>query len=109
MNATVSALIRHCANCKKRLRADNKFDICFACRKGGAAATGDEAPPARRSGSKDTLKRFRVVAHALGRDPDKLLAGFAEGWVRRLQDRAEAMEDDNFQLPSERAAADADD
>jgi hypothetical protein len=38
-----------------------------------------------RNGRKESLKRFRTLASALGKDPDELLADFAEGWIATLE------------------------
>lgn len=110
MTSEASDPVRSCSQCGKKLRSNNTRGICSGCTKGGAAAeaSGGEG---RKSAARDktVLKRFRVVAAALGVDPEGLLEGFARSWLKRLQDRVEAHSDDDFVLPSERAAREADD
>jgi hypothetical protein len=69
-----------------KLRGNTGPDECWNCRSGKTAADG-EAPPTSRvkNSRRDTLKKFRTLASALGKDPDELLADFAEGWIATLE------------------------
>lgn len=44
------------------------------------------SPP--RKARSDVVKRFKVVATAVGVDPDKLIAEFCEGWLERIRTSA---------------------
>ena len=83
---------RKCKKCEKPLRSNNQHDTCHACRLSGAVEpTGDEAPPSterKPKAKRDALKRFKVVASALGVDPDALIAAFCEGWLDRVKSSA---------------------
>lgn len=85
---------RKCTNCSKQLRSNNQHETCSECRKTGAAtAEGDgggqtaSRPPTRKAKT-DAQKRFKVVASALGVDPDNLIAEFCEGWLARIRTSA---------------------
>ena len=88
------------AGCGKTLRSTNTQGVC------GSGCLSDEAPPSMRAGGSaggrskaakvdappaapGALGRFRVVAEALGKDPDALLEAFAESWLGALRERVE--------------------
>jgi hypothetical protein len=93
--------------CGKGLQARNRKGVCTSgclspeaspsVRARGVGAATDELDVDVRGGElsskakqrKETLQRFRVVASALGRDPDELLHAFAEGWLAELRGRLE--------------------
>jgi hypothetical protein len=88
---------RTCSSCSKKLRRDNATDTCSACKKApktGAraaprpakAARTVEAPPADGT----ELERFKVVATALGFDPDELMATWAAVWLGQLREKVGA-------------------
>lgn len=99
----MSADVRVCPHCGKKLRVDNRVGVCSACQvQGRTLANAPEAPDAslydvkttgERTASKparaksDVLKRFRVVAAALDEDADALLEAFAESWLAQLKER----------------------
>lgn len=63
--------------CTKKLRANNGTGMC------GSGCESKEAPPAKQGGSSSTgvMKRFRTVAHALGKDPNVILEEAAKTWL----------------------------
>lgn len=42
--------------------------------------------PAAGAEAQETLRRFRLLAEAIGADPDEVLAGFASTWLARARD-----------------------
>lgn len=76
------------SDCGKTLRDSNTTGMCSSgCRSPEAPASLrapgvelDGAPGKRRSAS-DTIKRFRIVAFALGKDPDAILEEAAQAWL----------------------------
>lgn len=79
------AVVKTCSRpgCGKQLRERNQSGLCTSgCR-------SPEAPSYVREGggsteataSDDVMKRFRVVAKALGKDPDAILRDAAEEWL----------------------------
>lgn len=84
---------KSCSSCGKRLNSNNTKDTCSKCRVGkrtapreAKAARTVAAPP---SDGKE-LERFKVVATALGFDPDELIAQFAAEWLEQLRDKVGA-------------------
>lgn len=105
-----------CLHCPRKLRKDNRRGICTDCAKAGrvdlngrttrdldnenyrrrhgsaakvvAFAKGGVKPPPKRS-EMSALERFRVVAEALGHDPDALLEEFADSYLESLRKAAE--------------------
>lgn len=99
---------RTCPYDGKKLRSDNTKGICSKCQARGrtleGAPKGDEssiydvqAPSERKASTArpakpskpevSSLKRFRVVAEALGEDADALLEAFADSWLEQLRGR----------------------
>lgn len=80
---------KHCVKCSRKLRSDNTGDTCSYCKKGLRPPTGGEAtgeqPTTKRRAASDTLKRFRVVANALGKDPDAILEEAAQEWLSAIE------------------------
>ncbi len=79
--------------CGKKLHGNNKGDACRGCITGertapkpAKAARTVVAP--RREG--DGLERFKVVATALGYEPDELMASFAAAWLEQLREKVGA-------------------
>ena len=102
--------VKTCAKCGKKLRSDNTKGICGqagpcarrAAAGGVAADAGDddilertggtkpaEAPPKTKS---DAMKRFRVVAEAMGYDPEQLLSTYCEGWLAAVKAEVDKIE-----------------
>jgi hypothetical protein len=82
---------RNCAKCGKKLRANNTGADCWSCRTNGtgeAQSASSPVPGPGRRAKSDAQKRFKVVATALGVDPDKLIAEFCEGWLERVRGSA---------------------
>lgn len=78
---------RQCADCGKRLNRNNQVGRCWQCSSKSAKPAGAQSNAPRSSassGDADTIKRFKTVATALGVNPDRLLATFAEGWLERV-------------------------
>lgn len=85
--------------CGKKLRPRNKKGVCSsgclspdAPRSLRAKGTGQPGPAQAASlpsSNPQSLVRFRVVAEALGKDPDALLEEFAQGWLDELRGRVE--------------------
>lgn len=76
--------------CTKQLRSNNTSGVC------GSGCRSPEAPPSQRDPAldddvlddkpkkrraSDTMKNFRAVASALGKDPDAILEEAAEEWL----------------------------
>jgi len=91
------------SGCTKKLRKDNAKGVCSSnCdspeapaaqrAKGiGAAAPKHEAAkeiyaPEKLSHA-ETIKIFRDVAEAVGRDPDEMIAEFAQAWLDGLREK----------------------
>jgi hypothetical protein len=73
------------AGCGKRLRSNNTKGVCSS----GCLATGEPGERERSKASKGVLKRFRIVAGALGKDPNALIEEFAGEWLKTLLGRLE--------------------
>lgn len=76
---------RNCSKCGKKLHWKNKGGECPDCRPAAPAAGGGQGSSRAKS---DVVKRFKVVASALGVDPDNLIAEFCEGWLERVRTSA---------------------
>ncbi len=90
------------SGCNKKLRKDNAKGLCssncespdappFARAKGVAAGPKREAAkevtaPATLS-HEATIQRFRSVTEAVGRDPDEMIAEFAQAWLDGLREK----------------------
>ncbi len=94
---------KHCARsgCGKRLYANNTKGVC--ANKGKCAGKDElerfvpaataEAPPKTRlvetriakTAASDALGRFRLLAEALGFDPEEVLGQFANEWLERAR------------------------
>jgi len=78
------------SGCGKTLRDRNTTGMCSSgclspeapasLRAPSVAGSELDAAPKRRSAS-DTIKRFRTVAFALGKDPDAILEEAAQAWL----------------------------
>lgn len=79
--APMEAVEKQCAKCGKRLRTNNTKGICS----GGCTTESSGTAPRVRG---DSLKKFRIVAGALGFDPDGVLEEFCAGWLDRVRERA---------------------
>mgnify|MGYP001014329559 CR=1 FL=1 len=92
---------RLCPYDGKKLRSDNTKGICSVCQVLGRTLENAPATPVddvldtktsldkpKRTAAASALKRFRVVAEALGEDPNALIEAFAESWLGRLKERA---------------------
>lgn len=98
MTATPKLCTR--TGCAKKLRASNTKDVCATgCHSPEAPpsvrAKGtrperstaiDAAPAAVETGA---IERFRMVAEALGKDADAILAEFAQAWLSELAAKVE--------------------
>lgn len=90
--------VKTCSKCSKKLRADNTKGVCSeaaACRKrvaGGDDAVLERVGVAEPPPKGDALKRFRVVAEAMGYAPDRLLAQYCEGWLAALREEIDKLE-----------------
>jgi ribosomal protein L37AE/L43A len=86
-----------CVTCGRGVRSRNGITQtqCFKCRSGiKPPAPGEAAAPLKAKGHvKELEKRFRIVAEAVGEDPDELVACFFEGWLKRLRELS-ARDDD---------------
>lgn len=100
------------AGCGKALRSNNTKGVC------GSGCLSSEAPPAKRAnryaeaeergggdrptpptpprpgalvpaGGQESVERFRLVAGALGLDPNQVLGQFADAWLAGLRNRIE--------------------
>lgn len=90
---------KKCPYCKKKLRTDNSRGACSEClAKGRPIPNGEgevdelaglKLAPAKSKTRSDTIKRFRIVAEAMGKDPDKMLEEYAEGWLELLKQKVE--------------------
>lgn len=81
--------------CTKTLRSDNSVGKCSSnCEspeappshraKGVSAASApkrESVPEKASSSSSEVIERFRAVAEAVGRDPDEMIAEFAQSWL----------------------------
>jgi hypothetical protein len=81
---------KSCEGCGKAVRSRNGVtqSHCFKCRAGKAPAADKPegvAPRKPKNHVKELEKRFRIVAEAVGEDPDELIACFYEGWLQRLR------------------------
>jgi hypothetical protein len=109
-----------CAKCGKKLRKNTSFATCTEHRtkkeiqeawrrsaeqqrlKAGAKprapkADADDAVLERAGLPKtppktDAVKRFRVVAEAMGYEPDELLAKYCEGWLAAVKESVDKFE-----------------
>jgi len=72
-----------CPHCGKKLRIDNTRGACSACLAAGKSpgASEDDSSRGKTKGRSDVLKRFRIIAHALGKDPDAILEEAAQAWL----------------------------
>lgn len=64
--------------CTKKLRSDNASGVC------SSNCGSPEAAPRLQGGggeAKSVMKRFKSVATALGKDPNKILEEAAQGWL----------------------------
>lgn len=80
--------------CEKKLRRTNTHGVCrTGCHSPdapeAARVVGKAKPTKSSAPSTDALKNFRVVATALGLDPEALLAEFAESWLKALRDQVD--------------------
>ena len=89
---------RQCPHCGKNLRSDNRTGICAKCQSNGKKLEGSDAealellsekPKAKAPRSSDVLKRFRMVAAGLGKDPDAILEEAAEAWLEVVRKAVE--------------------
>lgn len=102
----MSAKICARPGCDRKLYANNVKGVCANIKKCGAAKQAADAleidapvvrrrepPPAPKpaSGATETLKRFRLLAEAIGFDPDLVLAEFASGWLERARQAVQAV------------------
>jgi hypothetical protein len=62
------------------------------------------SPPATPAA--DVIRRFRLLAEALGFDPDEVLAGFAESWLARARDAVRPAEPPGRAVPEDYVAHD---
>lgn len=81
-----------CPYCEKKLRRDNTRGACSDCLNAGKpvpeGAVDELAEPKRKGGkakASDTMKSFRVVATALGKDPDAILEEAADAWLQLVR------------------------
>lgn len=77
-----------CPYCGKTLRSDNTRGACSDCLAKGHAAVPLAKEESKRGGSKkrsDTMKSFRTVAAALGKDPDAILEEAASEWLSAVR------------------------
>lgn len=71
--------------CNKKLRASNTNGVC------ASGCLSSDAPPSLRAGGSstssetggrsDVMRRFKVVATALGKDPNAILEDAAATWL----------------------------
>lgn len=95
MEAELSERFCPTSGCGKRLRSDNTKGMCSRCQAGRKLApvdgTDEQLAGERKGGPRkksDTMKRFRLVAEAVGDDPDALLEEFADGYLERIKSAA---------------------
>lgn len=97
---TEAAVVRQCAKCAKKLRANCAGDTCWSCRakarkpRGSRVAAGPPpAPPALKpvKVKGDAVSRFKTVAAALGFDGTGMLEEYAQAWLNVLRSKAESM------------------
>ncbi len=82
---------RLCEKCGSKLSANNTGVLCVHCKrasKSGTPGMGRVASPEH-----DTLKRFRMAAQTLGKDPDALLAGYAQRWLAGVLAKVDSIQD----------------
>ncbi len=85
--------------CGKKLRGTNTKGVCATgclspdapghSRAAGVNTDEGAGPKTQRRAASETLKRFRTVAVALGKDPDAILEEAAQEWLSVLQKAAE--------------------
>lgn len=91
------------SGCTKQLRKDNAKGVCSSnCGSPdappAARAKGVGAAAPRRSmadsidapaslSNEETIKIFRDVTQAVGRDPDEMIAEFAQAWLNGLREK----------------------
>lgn len=82
---------KQCTKCGNKLRSDNTGTECSYCKKGlrSPAAGGEAQKAGGKRPASETLKRFRTVAIALGKDPDAILEEAAKEWLSVLEKAAE--------------------
>lgn len=98
--------------CGKKLGPNNHSGICTPCQTSGTHAHGaadgsprvKRASPGSRMGGGNTRKNFKVVANALGFDPDGLIDTFCEGWLAKVRGSVHlGDETDGYELPERKA------
>lgn len=61
--------------CTRKLRSNNASGVCTS------NCGSSDAPPSAGGGEKSVMKRFKSVASALGKDPNKILEEAAQTWL----------------------------
>ena len=87
--------VKLCPHCGKKLRSDNTRGACSDCLargKGSATAVDQTGEPKKKNGPKkasETMRNFRTVAAALGKDPDAILEEAAHAWLELVRKAVE--------------------
>jgi len=88
---------RLCSQCNAvPLHTNNKSGICTKCQKSSYAAqqTARAAgEPAAANPNRAVLKKFHLVADALGFDGQQLITDFCEGWLENIKRTAAVSRD----------------
>ncbi len=68
--------------CDKKLRSTNTTGVCATGCRSTEASPSERVVGTRSVGAKDdVLRRFRLVARALGKDPEAILVEAAQTWL----------------------------
>lgn len=67
--------------CNKKLRSNNTTGVCATNCQSNDAPAGTRAVGDSSGGRSDVMRRFKVVATALGKDPNAILEDAAATWL----------------------------
>jgi hypothetical protein len=81
---------RLCTGCHKPLRASSVGDKCFKCRMKSGELPPETSNSGGRPPSTNVRKQFRVLATAMGFNPEGLIDRFCKGWIENLREKAGA-------------------
>lgn len=83
---------RHCsrAGCTKKLRSNNTTGMCSVnCEAWKDEAPVKAAPRASSRRASETMRSFKTVARALGKNPDAILEEAASTWLEAVRKAVE--------------------
>lgn len=67
------------SGCTKKLRSNNTTGMCATGCESSESGGGKKAKR-----SSDVMRRFKLVARALGKNPDEVLEEAAQGWLNAV-------------------------